>query len=280
MNMSVRIVTDSSCDLPAAVINQYGISVVPLYIHIGDKSYLDGIDMTREQFYQNLPSFPVNPTTAVPSEGKFRAVFDSLLDGKTSEILSIHVASSLSGTVNVAQMAANSISEIPMTVFDSRQLSMGTGFLVETAAKMADEGAKVSEILPVLEEQIKRTHVFAALDTLQYLRRSGRMNAILSRIGEILQIKPFLKMYDGVTDGEKIRTRKHAVARLIELLKKDFPYEKVALLHSAAAGRADEVLAAVQDLLPDKVIVEQINPIIGAHIGPGVLGFACVSRKK
>ena len=278
--MTVRIVTDSSCDLPAAVIAQYSIRVVPLYINVGSQSYLDGIDLTREEFYRKLPSFSAQPTTAVPSPQKFRAMYDALADENASEVLSIHISRSLSAIVNVAQVAAQETVSVPVTVLDSRQLSLGTGFLVETAARLAQAGCKVPEILGALNEQIKRTRVFAALDTLQFLRQSGRMNSVVSTIGELLQIKPFLKMYDGNASAERVRTRSHAMKRLVELLHEYGPYEKVALLHSDAAERAKGLLQEVRELLPaGETWFEQINPVLGAHIGPGVVGFACVSQK-
>ena len=278
--MTVRIVTDSSCDLPAGVIARYGICVVPLYIHVGSHGYLDGIDLTRDEFYKKLPTFSKQPTTAVPSPQKFRAMYDALADEGAGSVLSIHISSSLSAIVNVAQVAARETVSIPVTVYDSRQLSLGTGFLVETAAKLGQAGFSVTEILATLNEQIARTHVFAALDTLQFLRRSGRMNSVVSTIGELLQIKPLMKMYDGNASAERVRTRNHAMKRLVELLHEYGPYEKVALLHSDAAERAKELLQEVKEFLPDgEIWFEQINPVLGAHIGPGVVGFACVSRR-
>ncbi len=277
--MTVRIVTDSSCDLPPAEITRYGICVVPLYIHVGSHSYLDGIDMSRDEFYKKLPAFTDHPTTAVPSMQKFRAIYDALADEGASEVLSIHISTSLSAVVNVAQVAAREMESVPVTVFDSKQLSLGTGFLVETAAKLAQAGRSVSEILPLLAEQIKRTHVFAALDTLHFLRRSGRMNAVISTIGELFQIKPLLKMYDGKASTERVRTQKQALRRLAELLHEYGPFEKAALLHSDAAEQANGLLQEVKSLLPEgELWFEQINPILGAHLGPGVVGFACVSK--
>jgi DegV family protein with EDD domain len=182
--------------------------------------------------------------------------------------------------VNVAQVAAQETVSVPVTVLDSRQLSLGTGFLVETAAKLAQAGAMVPEIVTALGEQIKRTHVFAALDTLQFLRRSGRMNFAVSAIGELLQIKPLLKMYDGNASAERVRTRNHAMKRLVDLLHEYSPYERVAILHSDAAARAKELQQEVLDILPDgEIWFEQINPVLGAHIGPGVIGFACISKR-
>jgi len=233
--MTVRIVTDSTCDLPAETIARYGIYVVPLYINIGSQGYLDGIDITREEFYRRLPDYPVHPTTAVPSPQKFHAVYDALADEGASEILSIHISESLSATVNVASASAQESTSVPVTVFDSRQLSLGTGFLVQTAAKLAAAGHTVSEILPVLQAQIKRSHVFAALDTLEFLRRSGRMNRFLASFGGLLQLKPILTMFDGKPGTERVRTRERAKSRLIEMLRKVSPLERVAIVHTHAS---------------------------------------------
>lgn len=278
--MTVRIVTDSSCDLPADVVARYGIRVVPLYINVGNQSYLDGIDLTRDEFYRKLPIFSEQPTTAVPSSQKFRAIYDALADEGASAVLSIHISASLSAVVNVAQIAAEETTSVPVIVFDSRQLSLGTGFMVESAAKHAQAGANIPEILAVLNEQIMRTHVFAALDTLQFMYRSGRMNSVMSTIGKLLQIKPILKMYDGKASAERVRTRGHAMKRLVKLLEEYGPFERVALLHSDAPERARQLLDEVRDILPEgETWFEQINPILGAHIGPGVVGFACISKK-
>jgi DegV family protein with EDD domain len=278
--MKVRIVTDSSCDLPPDVITRYGICVVPLYINIGGQGYLDGIDITRAEFYKKLPTIPIYPTTAVPSPQKFHAIYDALAEEGASQVLSIHISTSLSSTVNVAQVGAQETKSVSVTVFDSRQLSLGSGFLVERAASLAQAGCSVSEMLPLLNEQISRTHVFATLDTLKYLRRSGRMNSLMSSLGELVHIKPLIKMYDGKASAERIPTRNRAMKRLIQLLYELRPLERVALIHTDAADRAQALQQEVEPILPaGEIWSEQINPVLGAHIGPGVVGFACVSTK-
>lgn len=276
--MAVRIVTDSTCDLPAEVISRLGIYVLPLYINVGSESYLDGVDISREEFYQKLPSFRDQPTTAVPSPQKFRAIYNALADEGATEVLSIHISQTLSGICDVARVAARETTSVPVTVFDSRQLSLGTGFLVQTAAELARTGMTVAEILPRLEAQIKRTHAGAALDTLEFLRRSGRMNAALSTIGELLQLKPILKMFDGQSGVERVRTRKNALKRLEEMVRSFAPFEKIAFLHTNATELAHELMNEVKELLPDfEIWFEQVNPVLGAHLGPGVVGFVCIS---
>jgi DegV family protein with EDD domain len=278
--MSVRIVTDSACDLPAETISKYGIRVVPLYINLGDQGFLDGIDMTREEFYQKLPAFPVHPTTAVPSPQKFRAMYDALADEGAGDVLSIHTSSALSGIVNVAHVAAQETTSVPVTVFDSRQLSLGTGFLVETAGRLAVEGGSIGEILASLHGQIKRSHVFAALDTLEFLKRSGRMNRFMASLGSLLQLKPIMTMYDGKPGAERVRTRERAVRRLFEMLQAVGAVERLAIVHTHAPERVEELLAHASSLLPqDQILVADITPVIGAHIGPGAFGFAVVGAQ-
>jgi DegV family protein with EDD domain len=278
--MTIRIFTDSACDLPPEIIRQYGISVIPFYIHAGGRAYQDGVDLSRRDFYRQLASFRPVPTTAVPSPDFFRREYERQAAAGATEILSIHIGVKLSSMVEIARQAAKETDAVPVTVFDSRQLSLGMGFEVLTAAEAAGKGRSMKDILAALEEQIARTHVFAALDTLEFLRRSGRMSFAASTLGSLLQIKPFLTMYDGNPGAERVRTRRGAMKRLAELLKKYGPFEKVALMHANAADRADALLEEVRDLLPaGEVWKEEINPVLGAHIGPGVIGFACISKR-
>jgi DegV family protein with EDD domain len=278
--MAIHIVTDSTCDLPQEVIRRHGIAVIPLAIHAGGKTYRDGVDLSRREFYERLPGFRPAATTAVPGIEVFRAAYGRAASEGASEVLSIHISSRLSAMVDVARRAAEETDAVPVTVFDSRQLSLGLGFEVQTAAEEAARGRPLEHILEMLREQIARTHVFAALDTLEFLKRSGRMHAALAAFGTLLKIKPFLKMYDGNPTAERVRTRNGAVQRMVELLEEFGPFERAALLHSAADRRAREFLERVRPLLPaGDIWLEEINPVIGAHIGPGVIGFAGISAR-
>jgi DegV family protein with EDD domain len=279
--MTIKIVTDSTCDLPLTLIQEHDISVIPLFINIGDREFRDGIDLSRQEFYERLPQINPSPTTAAPGPDVFRQIYERLAAEGATEILSIHISIKLSGVVEIARRAARETSVVPVTVFDSRQLSLGIGFEVLTAARAAAQGKSMQEIIAVLDDQISRTQVFAALDTLEFLRRSGRMNGAISRLGELLNIKPLLKMFDGDPTAERVRTRKNAMKRVVELLKQAAPLEQVAILHSCASDRAQALLDEVKPLLPEgNVLFEEITPVLGVHIGPGVIGFACVSRKK
>jgi DegV family protein with EDD domain len=278
--MSIRIVTDSTCDLPEAVVAEYGITVVPLYINIGDQGYLDGVELSRQEFYERLPAYDPPPTTATPGPEQFRQVYETLAAEGAREILSIHISESLSATVGMARLGAQAMEAAPVTVFDSGSLSLGTGFLVLAAAKAAAEGRSIDEIIPVLEEQGSRTHVFAALDTLEFLRRSGRMNRAMAAVGSWLQMKPLLRMHDGNPMAEKVRTSEAAVKRLVSLLSDLVPLEQVALVHTHALDRAADLLDRVRHLLPEGgVFSVDITPVFGIHLGPGAIGFACVTAR-
>lgn len=279
--MTVRIVTDSTSDLPAEIIARYGISVVPLYINAGKQSFLDGIDITREEFYQRLPTFEVHPTTAVPSLQKFHAIYAALADEGATEILSIHISLALSAVVDVARTAAKETTGVAVTVMDSQQLSLGTGFLVETAARMAADGCSVREILPALEDQIRRSHVFAVLDTLEFLKRSGRMSAYMAGLATLLQVKPILTMHLGKPGTEKVRTRERAMQRLMEMLEAVAPLERVAIVHTHATEYVAQLRQRAHHLLDGLQVPEaDITPVIGAHIGPGAVGFAVVAAPR
>jgi len=279
--MNIRIVTDSTCDLPEDVVDTNKISVIPLHINQGDETFLDGVDITREEFYARLPGFKPSPTTAAPGPEILRQAYEQLADEGADAILSIHISESLSATINSARMAAEKFTRIPVTVLDSTQLSLGLGFIVEEAAQMAELGHKVDQILDNLHELMKRTYVFASLKTLEYLRRSGRMHFAMARLGEILQIKPLLHMNQGKPTAHRTRTQSRATKRLFEWLKEYAPYEKLAIVHAGVQAEAEAMRERVKDYLPNgEIPIVQITPVLGSHLGIGALGFACVSLKK
>ena len=278
--MTIKIVTDSTCDLPENVIQDLGITVVPLYINIFDKGFLDGVEISRQNFYTNLPDYEVHPTTSVPGLNAFTKAYHALSSKGATKILSIHISESLSGTVGVAKTAAREFDQIPVIVRDSGQLSLGTGFQVETAAQMANEGKTIEEIQAVLNDMMPKTFVTAGLQTLDYLRRSGRMNAFMAGLGSLLQLKPILTMKNGQPGSERVRTTSKAEARIIEMLEEHQPIERFALLHTNAPEEANAFYARIKDLLPDgEVYSMDITPVIGVHIGPGAVGYAIVSKK-
>jgi DegV family protein with EDD domain len=280
--MTIRIVTDSTCDLPEDIIAAYGISVVPLYINFGDQGYLDGIELSRKEFYTRLPDANPLPTTATPSPQKFAQVYEKLAAEGATEILSIHISISLSATVDQARLGAQETQAVPVTVLDSGQLSLGMGRMVLTAAKAAAAGLSKDVIISLVKDQGARTHVFAALDTLEFLRRSGRMHWAVAGLGSLLQIKPLLKMHNGTPESERVRTRECAIKRVIELVEEVGPLEELALVHTHAPEEAETLRQRSAHLFPAgrAPLFAEVTPVIGTHIGPGAVGFACVSAPK
>jgi DegV family protein with EDD domain len=279
--MKISIATDSTCDLPASIVEKHGITVVPLYINQGDKSYLDGVNLTREEFYRLLPGFRPAPSTATPSMDTFAQTWNKLADAGAQAILSIHISEKLSATVNTARVAADQFTRIPVTVLDSSQLSLGMGYIVEKAAQLAELGHKMEDILASLAEFMKRTYVFASLKTLEYLRRSGRMNFALASFGELLQIKPLLHMNQGNPAAHRVRTQGRATERMMEWLNEYTPFEKLAIVHAGVQHEAEEMLERIKHYLPNTEIpIVQITPALGAHLGVGAVGFACVTKEK
>lgn len=278
--MNIRIVTDSTCDLPDEVTKQQAITVIPLNINIGNDTFQDGIDLTRTEFYARLPEYSPSPKTAAPGPDVFKKEYERLADEGARSILSIHISETLSATINSARTAAEQFTRIPVTVLDSSQLSLGTGFLVEKAAIMGAAGETMEMIVSTLQKTMKRTYVFASLKTLEYLRRSGRMNFALASFGELLQIKPLLHMHLGKATAHRTRTQKRATERLLSWLNEYAPYEKLAVLHAGAQDEAEALREKVRSFLPnDDISIIQITPVLGAHLGIGALGFACISKE-
>lgn len=276
--MPVRIVTDSTCDLPPEVVAEHEIAVVPLYVNFGSESFRDGADLTRDQFYARLPGSHPSPTTSAPGTDAFVEVSQRLIAEGATGIVSIHIGSSLSNVFNVAQMAAPSITAVPVRVIDGGQITLGTGFLAVHAARLAASGASPDEIVTAVKAMTERTYSYAALDTLEYLRRGGRVNLIMFSVGTLLKMKPMLKMHLGKVVTDRARTSSGAIDRLIQLALQLGPLESVALVHAATPERLELLRQQVQARLPGVPIrmVGEVAPVIGAHVGPGAVGLVCI----
>jgi DegV family protein with EDD domain len=280
--VSIRIVTDSNCDLPQAMVDEFGITVVPMYINIGTESYLDGVEMSRQEFYEGLPHFDTHPMTSVPGPGVFVETFETLAAEGATEILSIHIASSLSAMASSARLAAEQWDKLPVKVFDSGNLTLGTGLQAVAAAKAAAGGRSMAEIMALLEDLASRTYCFAALDTVEFLRRSGRLTRFQWALASVLQIKPLLKMNDGEYDMERVRTRKAALARVVHLLGGLGPLEELALVHTHAPEEAEALGREASYLDPEGALSlsVEVTPVIGTHIGPGAVGFVAIKARE
>ena len=276
----IKIVTDSTCDVPGDVAEELGITVVPVYINIGDKSYLDGVELNRQDFFNSLPGYEVFPTTAAPATGTFTDVFQNLADEGATEILSLHISASLSNTYNAARLGAEEVQGAEVFLWDTKQLTLGSGLQVITAAEAATAGASMPEILSLLEEKRARTRIYAVLDTLEFLRRSGRVSWAQFGLGTLLRIKPILSVIEGdVAVIERVRTFKRAQRRLVELVEENGPVERVAVLHANNLPTAQKLYESAAHLFPPDVkpLFMEITPAIGSHIGPGAVGFAIIA---
>jgi DegV family protein with EDD domain len=278
--MTVRIVTDSTSDLPQDVVGAYGIEVVPTYINVDGRSYLDIVELPRQTFYERLPYYTSPPTTSTPGPDRLLQVYDRLVDEGATAIVSIHVAGSLSGFVDTAQLAARQMTSVPVMVVDSGQLSLGLGLLALEAAKAATSGAAPDEIVSRVNEKARRTTSFAILDTLEYLRRSGRLSWLQSSLGAILNVKPLLTLRQGELAMERTRTRKRAIGQLLAYVKGLGPLAEAALVHTHSQTRLEELKQRAAHLLPDgDIFTEDVTPALGVHLGPGGVGLICVSHK-
>lgn len=280
--MSLKIVTDSTADIPAALVTSLDITVVPVYINFGDQSYLDGIELSRADFYANLPGADPYPTTAAPAVGAFTQVYEDLTAAGATEILSIHLAASLSATYNAARLGAESANAAPVTVFDSEQITMGTGLLVILAAEAAHNGRSLTEIVTMLHDRVARTRVFGMIENLEALRRSGRVNWATFGIGTLLRIRPIMMVWQGdISVIDKVRTSSRAVSHMIETVRSFGPLEKLAVLHVSAPEAAERLCQQAQTLFPDRqpALTVEITPAIGTHLGIGAIGFACITKQ-
>ena len=278
--MKLGIVTDSTYDLPNHLAEQYEIEVVPSILILEGKEYADGIGISREDFYKRLPSLQSQPTTAAPSIGDFSTRYDSLLSRGCDHVLSIHAAGALTTIINSARQAANDFPE-RITVVDSTSLSLGLGFQVLAAAETAELGLQAA--LHAIESTRKRLHVSAALDTMENLRRSGRVPAVITLFGSMLNIKPLIELTNGEVKAiGAVRTTKQANERMLNFLLQGGELERLAILHTGAEPRAKEFLNAVMQeasqFVPREVLMVNVTTVIGTHVGPNGLGFASVRK--
>lgn len=280
MTMTIRIVTDSTADLPDDLAAQWGITVVPAYINVGQQSYLDGVELTRRDFYDKLPTYSSPPTTAAPAPAAFTQVYERLAAEGATHILSIHLAAQLSGMFNTARLGAEATQVVPITLFDSEQISLGLGLLVLQAAERVAAGESLTTILAALQARAPKTHILATLNTLEYMRRSGRVNWAEFGLGTLLQIKPILHVHQGqLLVPEKARTWGRAVTRLLELAAGYAPLERLAVLHTAAPAEAEALYERAKSLVAagSSPIMMEVTPAIGAHTGPGAAGLAFIA---
>jgi DegV family protein with EDD domain len=276
--MPVRIVTDSAADLPPSEVDALGVEVVPLSIRFGDKEYTDGVDLTVEEFYAKLAESAALPETSAPSPGAFDAAFRRQAEAGADAVVCIDLSGGLSATVQAAQNAATGLAgELDVRVVDSRSITSGLGTQVRLAAAAAAEGASADEVVALVESLKPRTHVIGALDTLENLKKGGRIGGAQALLGSLLSIKPLVDISSGeVEEAGKARTRRKALDWLRDTVFETQKVEHLTIAH----GMAPEVETMVELLSPryprDEISIATIGPTIGTHGGPRVMGLTWV----
>lgn len=273
----VAIVSDTTCDLPAELVEKYGIHLVPQILIMGDQTWRDGIDIDAPAFYELLQKSQDFPSTSQPSISDFQQVFRKL-SKEADGIAAILVSDELSGTINSAQAAAMSLDDIPIEIVDSRAVSMQLGLMVLAAARVAAAGGDLQAVAGAAREMVNKVHVYFVVDTLEYLHRGGRIGAAAKLFGSALNLKPVLEVKDGiVTPMARIRTRRKAMEKLYELVEEGLAgatgeQVQMAALHIAApeeaARLAEQLVARFQ---PAEMFATECGPVVGAHAGPGTV---------
>jgi fatty acid kinase fatty acid binding subunit len=277
----VAIVTDSASDLPPDVAARQGIVVVPLIVSFAGQSYGAGVDMTTDEFWARMtaPDAPF-PTTAAAAPGAFKEAFEAAFERGADAIVCVNVSGDLSGTLKAAQVGRNLLPDREIHVIDSRTASMGVGLLAQIAAELAAEGVSAAEIARVVEHRKADVDLYVALDTLEYLKRGGRISGARAAVGTMLSVKPIITVADGVVDNaDRVRSRVKARARVLELLTRK-PLERAALLHTTNAD-IDEFRERFMErsgLDASSVQVMTVGPSVGPYLGPGCVGAVVMYR--
>ena len=272
--MTVRIVTDSACDLPEAVVSELGISVVPLSIRFGEQEFVDRRDLTPAEFWAKVAASPVLPQTAAPSVGAFEETFRQLADDGATGIVCINLSARLSATLQAAEIAAKALQGMcPVEIIDSASVTLALGNLCIAAARKAQGGADLARVVEHVNDLKGRTRLYGALDTLENLKKGGRASGVQALLGSMLSIKPIVHLEDGeVAPAGRVRTRSKSLQFLVDKVKSEGTVENLGVLHGAAPD-LDDLLGMLDPLFPrEDVVVADVGPVVGTHAGPGVIG--------
>jgi DegV family protein with EDD domain len=277
MTASVRIVTDSTTSVPLQLAEQLDIVIVPCVVRFGTETYRDGIDLSAEDFYHRLVTDPTLPSTSQPASGVFEEVYRKLV-AKGTDVVSVHTTSTLSGILNSAHAGAVAVSDTKIELVDSLNTSLAAGWLAIAAAEAALAGKPLKAVAEETRNMVPRTRLFVVLDTLEYLRKGGRINWAAAFLGNLLQIKPILELREGVLSlYERPRTFRRALSRLVEIVKEFGPLERLGVIHARAPGAAAELADSLGTLYPrEKIVVTEASTTLASHAGPGAVAVAAV----
>ena len=278
--MTVKVVTDSASDLSPEVYQSLGITVIPLKVRFGERVYEDGVDLSNEQFYQMLDTSHAFPQTSAQAPGVFARTYQRLSQ-EADGIISIHIASNLSATLDSARMGAEK-AEVPLKLIDSQSASMGLGLLAIKAAALARDGASLEEIEAELISAIPNTMVYGLFDTLQYLHRGGRIGRAQAYLGSLLRIKPILAIRHGqILPVRKTRTRSQGFEALRQLTFSGGDPKYLSVMQSSSATDASGLQSMLTEEFPeDEIVSARIGPAIGTHVGPRAVGVSIIYNSK
>jgi DegV family protein with EDD domain len=279
--MTVKIVTDSVSDIPPRIVEDLGITIIPVLVRFGEETFRDGIDITNDQFYERLVKSDVMPTTSVPSLDMFARTYAGLAR-RTGEILVIMLSSKLSGLYNAALQSANLIEgNCRIVVLDSQQAVMAQGFVVIKAAQAAADGASLDEILEIVRVNLPRVDMHAAFDTLEFLKRGGRIGKAQAFMGSLLKINPVITLRDGVVEPvNRLHSRAKAIDALFDFAASYKYIEGLAVEEAACPQDGDRLVERLSAIYPkEKIIRTRTTPVIGTHTGPGLLLVAVMGDK-
>ena len=273
---SVHIVTDSSCDLPDNLISEMNIKIVPLKIRFGDTEFVDRVELTTDQFWEKCQASDELPSTAAPSPGAFVEEFQNAANEGATGVVAIILSGELSATIEAAQQAAQLVKdEIEVRVIDSRTVTLGLGSVVMGAASAANSGANIEEVAAIASDSVNRTQVHAALDTLENLRKGGRIGAAGSLLGSMLSIKPLIEVRNGVVEpAGKQRTRGKALSYLVGVVEQNADQIEQIFVTHAACDDVESFVEQVKSVVSVDVLVGEVGPVVGAHAGIGTIGVA------
>lgn len=275
---TVAIVTDSIADIPPEEVEALHITVVPALVTVEGKTYLDGEELSRDEFYRRMPSLSEPATTAAPSPLAFEKVYRRLLSSGVERILSIHVASNLSGMLNTVHQAAQAFGD-HIHLFDSKQLSLGQGFQAMEAASAARKDMSFESVLETTRIARGKINFIAMINTLEYLKRSGRINWLRAGMGDLLRLKLLVKVADGVIERLGMtRTRSKALSQLLSLANSWGPLKRLAVLHSAIPEEAADVADILRHQSSHPPLVVDVTTALGVHVGPKSIGLVGLSK--
>ena len=279
MTQTVRIVTDSSCDLPAQIADELGIAIVPLSIRFGDEEFIDREELTTAEFWTRCAGSPTLPETAAPAPGQFEAAYRKLAAEGATGIVVLNLSAALSATIQSAELAAKSVDDVDVRVIDTRTLTIGLGTIAIACARAARDGAGLDEVERLGRDLADRTRVFGALDTLENLKKGGRIGNARAMLGTALSIKPIIEVTGGqVEEAGKQRTRSKALKFLVDKVRSyEGRMENLAVMH-ADCSDVDVFVDMLRPIYDGEIVVGEIGPVIGTHGGRGTIGVAFHER--